>query len=435
MEVSLENAYWRWGVVLISLVVAAILIPEACILWLAHYWITSDNPDLIQRGVKLTPGDAAGWDRVGHSQQWDFLNPNLPAAIVDYQKAVREEPHAANYWMDLAGAYEAAGGGSRAQDAFAHAKALYPASAVVAFNYGNFLLRNGNPDQGFAELRHAVSADLNLLPLAISRSWKATRDVNQLLSDLLPANTEAYAQAVDFFASSGLPEAAMAAWQRLIALRRPFDLPRAFPFINQLIRGDRGKDARAVWLQALAAAGLRNDPPGNGSLVWNGDFATNFANGGLDWQWADVPGADFSFDSAPTGGKSRAVRLDFSGGINVNLGAPAQYVPVEPGHAYHFHALMRTDGITTESGMQFVITDPNHWNIVVVSTENFTGSHEWTPVEADVTASPQTHFLLVQLARRPSRLFENKLGGTVWVADVTLVPSSKANMQNGRPTP
>jgi tetratricopeptide (TPR) repeat protein len=434
VEISLDNARWRWGLVLLSLVIAAILIPEACVLWVAHYRITSDNLDLMERGVKLTPGDAAGWDRVGHLQQWDFLNPNLPAAIADYQKAVREEPHSANYWMDLAGAYEAAGDANRAHDAFARAKAVYPASAVVAFNYGNFLLRDEKPQEGFAELRHAISADRDLLPLAISRSWKATRDVNQLLNDLLPANTEAYAQAVNFFASSGVPEAAMAAWQGLIALHQPFDLPRAFPFIDQLIRGDRGDDARAVWLEALAAASLPYDPPANTSLIWNGDFAMNFANGGLDWRWTDLLGADFSFDSAPGGGKSRAVRIDFSGGINLELGLPAQYVPVESGRTYHFHALMRTDGITTESGMQFLVTDPNHSNAVVVTTENFTGSREWTPVEADVVTGPKTHLLLVQLTRKPSRLFENRLGGTVWIADLTLVPSSTSKIQNGRPT-
>jgi hypothetical protein len=189
-----------------------------------------------------------------------------------------------------------------------------------------------------------------------------------------------------------------------------------------------------VWLQALAAAGLPHDPPANGSLVWNGDFARNFANGGLDWRWADVLGADFSFDPAPDGGKSRAVRIDFSGGINLELGTPAQYVPVEPGRAYHFRALMRTEGITTESGMQLLISDPNHRNEVVVGTENFTGSHPWTPVEADVAAGAKTHFLLVQLARKPSRLFENKLGGTVWIAEVALVPSGAPNTQNGRPT-
>jgi hypothetical protein len=50
------------------------------------------------------------------------------------------------------------------------------------------------------------------------------------------------------------------------------------------------------------------------------------------------------------------------------------------------------------------------------------GSHAWTALDMDVTTSAQTHFLLVRLMRVGSRLFENKLSGTVWIADVSLIP-------------
>jgi hypothetical protein len=85
---------------------------------------------------------------------------------------------------------------------------------------------------------------------------------------------------------------------------------------------------------------------------------------------------------------------------------------------------MRTEGITTESGLRFMLTDANHPAGAHLITENFTGTHNWTDVEGDVTTSAETHFLLLRLFRSPSRLFENKLSGTVWVADVRLVPAS-----------
>src|SRR5215471_13110203 len=126
MEISLASAQRRSGLVLLSLLVAAVLIPQACVLWVANYRLSSDNVDLIERGAKLTPGNAAGWDRVGRLRQWDLLNSDLSAATEAYQKAVRNEPRSAHYWMDLAGAYEAAGDDARAQEAFARAKAVYP---------------------------------------------------------------------------------------------------------------------------------------------------------------------------------------------------------------------------------------------------------------------------------------------------------------------
>jgi hypothetical protein len=58
-------------------------------------------------------------------------------------------------------------------------------------------------------------------------------------------------------------------------------------------------------------------------------------------------------------------------------------------------------------------------------TENFTGSHKWTATDMDVTTGPETHFLVVRLYRGGSRLFENKLSGTVWIANLTLVPADR----------
>ena len=114
------------------------------------------------------------------------------------------------------------------------------------------------------------------------------------------------------------------------------------------------------------------------------------------------------------------------------LSEPGQYVPVEPGRGYHFHALVRTEEITTESGIRFSISDPNHSGAVDVTTENFTGSRAWTSVEADLTTGPQTHFLLVRLLRSPSRLFDNKLSGTAWIADVSLLQATMPAEQTPR---
>jgi hypothetical protein len=96
---------------------------------------------------------------------------------------------------------------------------------------------------------------------------------------------------------------------------------------------------------------------------------------------------------------------------------------VDAGRSYHFHALLRTDQISTESGPRFSISDPNHSGAVNVLTDNLTGTHSWTASEADFAAGPQTHFVVVRLVRYPSRLFDNKLSGTVWIANLSLVPA------------
>jgi len=124
--------------------------------------------------------------------------------------------------------------------------------------------------------------------------------------------------------------------------------------------------------------------------------------------------------------------LDFGGGRNLEISAPMQYVAVEPNRKYHFHAFMETEGISTESGMRFSIFDPNHNGAVNLMTENFTGSHKWTATDLDVATGPETHFLVVRLYRVASRLFENRLSGTVWLADVTLIPAEIDSGETGQ---
>jgi len=269
-----------------------------------------------------------------------------------------------------------------------------------------------------------VQSDPRLARLAVSRVWRASHDVNVVLDQVLPTGLDPYIQALDFFASIRQTDAALSVWRRLITLGQPVPLPRTFPFLDELIQEDRSADAERVWIEALDAARILHDGPVTQSPVWDGRFAHDFDNGGLGWRWqanANI-GVGITFDGVPTSLGVRSVRLQFNGGTNLGLSQPAQYIAVEPSHSYHFHAYIRTEEISTESGVRFSVSDPNHDRALDLESENLTGSHPWTAVELDFVSPPATHFLLVALLRTPSRLFDNKLSGTVWIADIALTP-------------
>lgn len=423
MEPAIEEARTRGAILALAVCLFVLLCYQAAKLWLADHDTRSDTLPKLERGAALEPGNADAWDALGRFRQLDFSDPDPAGALADYQRAVRVNPLSAHHWMNLASAYEANGDIDQARTAFKSARSVYPLSAEVRWNYGNFLLRQDQSAEGYAEIQSAVHSDPKLLTLAISRTWRSSHDVNILLDQVLPAEPEAYLLALDYFASTKQMDPAMTVWQRLVQIKKPIVLDKSFPFLDELIIEDRSSDARKVWVDALAMAGLNSDPPLGHSLIWNGDFALDFAGGGLGWRWHAPIGVEFSFDAVPQSYGVRSAQFFFGGGTNPEIGEPAQYVPVEPNRTYRFHAYMKTESITTEMGMRFWITDPNHQSAVNVLTENFTGSRPWTAIDADVTTSPQTHFLLVRLRRDGSRLFDNKLSGTAWIADVLLVPS------------
>jgi hypothetical protein len=266
-----------------------------------------------------------------------------------------------------------------------------------------------------------VHGDPSLLPLAISRVWHSSEDVNQLLDRVIPADMASYLTALDFFSSIQQVKPGLVVWQRLIALKHPLNLAQTFRFFDELLREDDGDDALRVWNEAVAAAGDPQLTVSGDSLVSDGFFQTDFPNGGLGWRWQTELGTSIDFDKSTPTGKGRSIRLDFSGGANPNVNEPMQYVAVEPGRIYHFHASMRTDQITTDRGMRFYISDPSH-NGLNLQSDSFTGTRSWTDVDLNLTTWPQTHFLLIQLVRDPSNFFDNKLSGSVWIADVSVTP-------------
>ena len=423
MEIPLDGSGRKRFALVSSLAIAALLSFQAGEVWLANQRINSQDLDSIERGASLMPGNGEAWDRVGRFEEYDFADPNPAAAIDAYRRAIKDDPNSSYYWLDLGSAYELAGDDAQAQHAFEQARSDYPLSALVSWTYGNFLLRRQAYGQAFAEIQMSVRADPRLLPLAISRVWRSNENVNQLLDRALPPDTNAYLQAIDFFVSIHEMDPGIAAWNRLIGLNQPFDLSRSFPFMDELISENRADDAGRVWRQALEVTGAGTAKPADHSAIWDGTFTHEFSNGGLGWRWHSLLGAAIDFDSPPPSESGRSVRIDFGGGSNPDLHEPAQVVVVDPGRIYHFHAEMKTEGITTESGLQFSISDPSHSSVVNATTDKLTGTHGWTSLDAELKTAPDSHLVKVRLIRIPSRLFDNKLAGTVWIANISLVPS------------
>jgi len=98
-------------------------------------------------------------------------------------------------------------------------------------------------------------------------------------------------------------------------------------------------------------------------------------------------------------------------------------VLVAPATRYRFRGFLRTDQISTDSGMRFEIIDPRRPKDLDVLTPNETGTPPWTMEEVEFTTGAQTHLIRIALRRLPSARLDNKISGTVWVDDIALLPT------------
>lgn len=433
MNVPLDTPAKRFVLIAGAGLVAMILVYSAAVSLLASRKMHSLDPVKMARAIALEPGDADYWDRMGRFLQFELDNQDLAGALNNYEMAVKLSPRTARYWVDLAVVHESLGDVPQARGDFARALAAYPASADIRFQYANFLLRQGELPQALAEMRASIAGDPSLMPLAIARAWHATRDADQIAGELLPpGDLDADLAALDFFADEKNVDAGVRIWSHVVSLRESFPPERIFPFFEEMIRENRAAVAEKVWKEALEICGIPHQKP-HDELVFNGGFENDILNGGLDWRLSPGVGMSVEYDTLVHRSGVRSLKMDFNGGANTDLSAPVQFVPVEPEHAYKFHAYLRTESISTDSGIHFEIFDPTRRADVIAKTDGLTRTHLWTGVDAEIHTASDTQFLEVVLRRVPSRLFENKLSGTVWIDDVSLTSASKS--ESAAPSP
>jgi hypothetical protein len=296
-------------------------------------------------------------------------------------------------------------------------------SAEVAWRYGNFLLYQENYSEAYPKIRKAIAIDPSLTQSALAECWQSNPDVTLIANGLLPDKLEYYLSAIGFFLSQKLTDPAVAIWKRQRERALAIDMEESVPLVDALIGEDRIGEAQQIWQNGLQASNWLEDGGKNRSLVSNGGFEHDIANGGFDWREVPLSAANFDFDSAFAHSGARSLRVDFDGTENLDFGHLFQYVAVTSGTRYHFSAFVRTEGLTTDRGIRFEILDVHHPEQLQVATAELTGTNLWTRLETDVVTGPDTQAVKITLRRVPSWKFDNKLNGTVWVDDVALTPA------------
>lgn len=421
MNFRITNPFSRWLVFSLALVVFLAISYSAGRSAYADYLENSSQSTDWLRAAQWEPANAEYWFKLGYSRQWDIENSDPRLAIEYFQRAAALDPRSARIWMELGAAYESTKQISEARHAYQSALADYPFSFDVHWSYGSFLLRQGELPQAYSEIRLALIGDPRLIPLAVSRVWKANPDVQAMLNSVLPNTQEAQQQALLWFCSENDADPALAIWKRMIAAGQPIPIQNVFPLVDTLLAGNHGDDARSAWREALTASGNATEAQNGGSLIFNGGFEYDAMGGGLDWRLAPMQGVTYVYDTAVFHSGRRSLSIKFDGSQNFNFDKVAQDVPVQPSTRYQFEGFLRTSDLTTDSGIRFVIAFPGSTQAPIY-LENLVGTNSWQGQRVDFTTAVDVHTIFILISRAQTRKFDKLLSGTVWVDDVSLTP-------------
>jgi len=119
--------------------------------------------------------------------------------------------------------------------------------------------------------------------------------------------------------------------------------------------------------------------------------------------------------------RQNGLEIRFSGTDNLSFSHVQQFVTVAPGR-YRFTAEIEASGLTTDQHPLFRIQDAGRPAALNMATEPIETTRGRSTLRLDFTVPQGTSGLQIQLERRMSDRFDNKLAGTVHLYSVSLKP-------------
>src|ERR1700720_1849512 len=426
MIVSLSSAAARGALVGVALTVAAYLAYFSVRTARATYYTDTETLHGLERTTEIEPGNARNWYLLGRYLQYSFEDSNPQRAISSYRKSLEIDPLATSTWLELAATYESEGNDVAARKAFISAKQTYPLSAEVSWRYGNFLLRQGELETAFAEIRRSVEAAPGRAAESVSRCLRVEPDVNVILDRVLPAKSDVYIAVMEDLAQDRQIENALKVWTRIVAMHPRIPLHDAFQVVMELRGTGQASEAHKVWEQAVELAGLAQLEGPKNSMVWDGGFESDVTGEAYAWRFARTSSsAQIGFDNQEQYSGKRSLRLSFDGSADIGFYDVCQTVPAEAGTAYELSAWMKSKELTTDQGVRIELR-PGIPGQTGAITADVKGSQPWTRFAAVWPGAKENQETQICLRRDASDQEDNRIRGTAWLDDVALTPIPKS---------
>jgi Tfp pilus assembly protein PilF len=319
-------------------------------------------------------------------------------------------------WIDFSQVLAQQGRLDQASYCMARAVDLGHESADVLDEAGSFYLLYGDPRVGLRDfarvLTMARTYDEQIFNLFDTR--KVT--VEDALEYGIPAEKRPVQGYLRYLMEQGRRTNAETVWKWATA-HRLADLQIAAEYSTFLFRQGQFSQAATEW--ANAQGGLTPDYRRR-DFLFNGDFSHEPLPGAIfDWELLPFEHTVISRDCVP-GPDGCSLRIQFDGAANLNFNDVSQAVVLQPGK-YLLRASVRAAEISTDQGPVLVVRDGENEGRLNIESGPLLGTFGWRELELPFTVGAATNFIDIRIRRHPTLRFDNKIGGTVWFRNMSLV--------------
>jgi len=367
--------------------------------------------------ARIEPSNPDPFQKLGVLHQYNLLQVDLKESAQYFQKAIEKNPLEQEYWLHLARIYQRMGEVGASERALENAILVFPTSYRGRWVAGNLLLQRGELERALPHFSYILAHYPNQSSLVYEVWARTVDDPDFILEKLIPEDPSSLNRYLGYLYGAGDTKSARKAWAKLVSLGRKADRPQTIRYIEFLISRGELTEAAQVWNARLGEEGL--PVPSDGNPVTNGGFEReNLLGGGFDWRIGTVAGAEVSFDHSVAFEGKKSLKIAFNGKENVDFRHVSQYVALKPNTAYLLKAHMKTEAVTTKSGVKIEVVGLGP--AFHKASESLTGDNGWKELAVAFRTPAHSQGGMIRVRRTRTDKFDRFIAGTTWVDNVQI---------------
>ena len=360
--------------------------------------------------------------RMGLHRYYDPQARDLDMALASYVRGISLSPANAIYWIGLAKVYESKGRSIESWNALERARTLNPTYVKSRWMKVNFHLARGESMGALGELREIIKWH----PL---ERWRAfgvlhmvtKNNVELIVKEVMPVEQAPMEEYLSFLISRKQSAGVKLLW-RIFTERLQVNSTLASRYIDYLVSIDDLWAARRYFDLYEGRVGDAESPQ-----ILNGGFEDDICSNRLCWWIEQVPGVRTLVDEDTTFAGKRSLKVEFDGSENVNFRHIFKAVPLLPNTRYELTATIKSDSITTLSGLfiEFYGTGACKFRS---KSELLRGSSAWKDIRVVVSTPGECGSGIIKLRRLMSDKLDNRISGSLWIDNVRLTNLSASSL-------
>jgi hypothetical protein len=367
--------------------------------------------------IRLNPANPEPYYRLGLFYQWDIRHIDLEESARYFRKAIERNPLEQEYWLQLAKILQRRGESAASHRALENAIGVFPTGYRGRWMTANLLLQLGDSEKALPQFSYILAHYPNQSSLVYDVLEKAVGDSDFVLERIVPRDPSSFRQYLSHLYGMGDPASARKAWAKRLSFGFQADRGETVRYVEFLISQGEFQEAFHVWRARFQEEGFPSLPETD--LITNGDFGKDeILGGGFDWKIEKVSGAEVSFDPSIAFEGKRSLKIVFTGKENVDFHHVYQFVPLKPNTEYVLRANVKTQALTTKSGLKIEVVGAGQSFHSV--SETLTGDNEWRKLIVRFRTPATLQGGLVRVRREKTDKFDRYISGTVWIDRVRL---------------